>query len=183
MRSYFLIALAGLVIAGCDRPREMTSPSHSMTHSLAMQQAEASADVQSQVAQLRAVTARFQRFAAADSAGWDTRITDCFSDPTQGAMGFHYGNTDLIDGNVDPLNPELLLYEPQKNGTLKFVAVEYIVPFGAWTAAEPPRLYGLDFHRNEAFGLWILHVWHFRENPNGLFMDWNPKVSCQYATE
>jgi hypothetical protein len=27
----------------------------------------------------------------------------------------------------------------------------------------------------------VLHVWHFRENPSGVFADWNPRVSCQYA--
>jgi hypothetical protein len=129
------------------------------------------------------VTARFHDIQAAAKAGWSTRITDCFEDPTLGGMGFHYGNTALIDDKVDALQPELLLYEPQKNGALRFVAVEYIVPFTAWTRPAPPRLYGLDFHRNEAFGLWVLHVWHFRENPRGTFVDWNPRVSCQYATQ
>jgi hypothetical protein len=31
---------------------------------------------------------------------------------------------------------------------------------------------------NEAFGLWTLHVWLFKHNPNGLFADWNPLVRC-----
>ncbi|HUF28472.1 MAG TPA: hypothetical protein VMM18_15955 [Gemmatimonadaceae bacterium] len=140
-----------------------------------------SAKVERQLAQLRAITAPFHRFEAAAKAGWGTRITDCFSDPELGGMGYHYGNVDLIDGTVDPLAPELLLYEPMKNGRLRFVAVEYIVPFDAWQGSEPPQLFGLSFGRNEAFGLWVLHVWHFRNNPNGIFADWNPDVTCAHA--
>lgn len=147
----------------------------------AAQAAPVSGEVQRQIAQLRALTAPFHRFEAAAAAGWSARITDCFSDPIQGGMGYHYGKPALIDGTVNALEPELLLYEPQKNGDLRLVAVEYVVPFGAWTAPEPPRLYGQFFHRNEAFGLWVLHVWHFRENPRGTFADWNPKVTCAYA--
>jgi len=30
--------------------------------------------------------------------------------------------------------------------------------------------------------VWALHVWAWRENPSGLYANWNPKVSCQYAT-
>ena len=138
-------------------------------------------EASAQLAQLRALTAPFHRFETAAKAGWGTRITGCFSDPSAGGMGYHYGNTALIDGRVNALEPELLLYEPQKNGRLKLVAVEYIVPFDLWTDAEPPSLYGQSFHRNEAFGLWVLHVWHFEHNPSGIFMDWNPRVTCEYA--
>lgn len=133
------------------------------------------------VARLRALTAKFHRFDVAFEAGWSAQITECFQDATLGGMGFHYGNPGLIDGAVNVLEPELLLYEPQKNGKLRLVAVEYIVPFTAWTATEPPRLYGQSFHRNEAFGIWALHVWHERQNPRGIFADWNPKVNCDYA--
>lgn len=144
--------------------------------------AAVSGEVQRQVARLRALTAGFHQFDAAVAAGWNTKITECFSNPELGAMGYHYGNTAYIDGAVDALQPELLLYEPQKNGKLRLVAVEYIVPFTAWTASEPPQLYGQAFHRNEAFGIWALHVWHERHNSRGMFADWNPKVTCDNAT-
>jgi hypothetical protein len=55
------------------------------------------------------------------------------------------------------------------------------VPFGAWAGSEPPELFGQHFHRNEAFGIWALHVWVWRNNPSGLFADWNPRVSCAAA--
>ena len=177
-----LASSAAVALVACgdrSQPTSVSAPSHA-AHASAQQVAPVSGEVQRQVADLRAVTAAFHDFDAAARAGWGTQITGCFSDPS-GGMGYHYGNPALIDGVVDASQPELLLYEPQKNGKLRFVAVEYIVPFTAWAAPAPPQLYGLSFHRNEAFGLWVLHVWHFRENPRGMFADWNPRVSCDYA--
>jgi hypothetical protein len=37
------------------------------------------------------------------------------------------------------------------------------------------------FKRNEQFGVWALHVWLYRDNPSGIFADWNPRVSCAAA--
>lgn len=61
------------------------------------------------------------------------------ADSTAGGMGFHYGNTDLIDGNVQVDQPELLLYEPQADGSLELVAVEYITPTTSTPATPPHR--------------------------------------------
>ena len=182
MHRHVLSALAACLVVACEQPPgPITSPGQSHA-SHAAPRSSAAAGAEREVAQLRALTARFHQFETAAKAGWGTKITECLSNPGVGGMGYHYGNTTLIDGVVDAQQPELLLYEPQKNGKLRFVAVEYIVPFTAWTATEPPKLYGQSFHRNEGFGLWVLHVWHFRNNPSGIFMDWNPEVSCQFAS-
>ena len=179
--SLALPALAYLMVA-CDRPAEVTSPSLAHSgHVSASQNVAVSGAVQRDIARLRQLTAPFHQFETAVAAGWAMPIPGCFSDPALGGMGYHYGNAALIDGTVNVLEPELLVYEPQKNRRLRLVAVEYIVPFTEWTAAEPPRLFEQSFHRNEAFGLWVLHVWHYRNNPSGMFADWNPGVSCKYA--
>ncbi len=178
------VGTGALLATACGDPVHTAAPTalaHA-GHDASLGANARSATVEEQVAQLRALTAPFHRFEAAAEAGWDTPIPGCFEDPELGGMGYHFGNAALIDGAVDALQPELLVYEPQKNGRLRLVAVEYIVPFDLWTSPEPPRLYELSFHRNEAFGLWVLHVWHFRDNPAGMFMDWNPAVSCRYAT-
>lgn len=133
------------------------------------------------IADVRQVTAGFHDFARAGAAGYTARLTECMSDAQHGGMGLHYGNPALIDGQVAVSQPEVLLYEPQLDGSLQLVGVEYIVPLSAWTAAAPPSLFGETFHRNEAFGLWALHVWAWRENPSGVFADWNPRVSCAAA--
>jgi hypothetical protein len=179
-----MVILAIVPIAGCQDPAEPTSPSAhvAMRHGSSGGNVRLSKDVRRKINQLRKVTARFHRFDAAVAAGWSAPIPSCFTDETLGAMGYHYANESLIDDKVNELEPELLLYEPQKNGKLRFVAVEYIVPWDLWTSPEPPMLYGQSFHRNETFKLWVLHVWHVRKNPSGIFTDWNPNVSCKYAT-
>ena len=181
MHRQLLPALACVVIA-CEQPPEPpTSPARTHASHAAPLHSAAAGGAERDIARLRALTASFHNFETAVKAGWGAKITECFSDARLGGMGYHYGNTALIDGVVDAQQPELLLYEPQKNGKLRFVAVEYIVPFTAWAAPQPPKLYGQSFHRNEAFGLWVLHVWHFRNNRSGIFADWNPDVSCDFA--
>jgi hypothetical protein len=174
--------IALIAAAACRDPAPVKAVGAELhSHTAAARAEPVSGEAQRDIARLRALTARFHSFDVANAAGWNTQITECFSNPALGGMGFHYGNAALIDGKVDVLEPELLLYEPQKNGKMRFVAVEYIVPFAAWTAAEPPSLYGVSFARNEAFGIWALHVWHERHNPRGTFADWNPKVTCAFA--
>lgn len=144
----------------------------------------ASASTESQIAQLRRLVARFHDFDAAVQAGWATQITPCLEAPGLGAMGFHYGNLGYIQdgGVVDLLQPELLLYEPEKSGKLRFVGVEYIVPFADHPAsAAPPTLLGQPFAQVPEFGVWGLHIYVGRENPSGIFAPWNPKVSCEHA--
>jgi hypothetical protein len=128
---------------------------------------------------LHRVTATYTDFARAQAAGYSERLTDCMSDAT-GGMGFHYGKPAFIDGEARLEEPEILMYEPQRDGSLQLVGIEYVVPLSA--AANPPSLFGLTFHRNEAFQLWVLHVWLYRDNPSGMFTDWNPTVTCAAAS-
>lgn len=180
--SVLLVAAAALLATACrDREPVAAGAAALHVHSAPTGPIALSEDALRDVARLRALTAPFHRFDVAVAEGWGTQITACFEDPNVGGMGFHYGNTAYIDGTVDVLQPELLLYEPQKNGNMRLVAVEYIVPFDAWTSSEPPQLFGQSFSRNEAFGIWALHVWHERNNPRGMFADWNPKVTCDNA--
>jgi len=148
------------------------------------------ASTASQIAQLRRLVAPFHDFDAAVRAGWSAPITPCWttadlpSQPGTGAMGFHWGNLAYIldGGTVNLLQPELLLYEPEKNGKLRFVGVEYIVPFTDHPAtAAPPTLLGHAFSQVPEAGVWGLHIWVGRENSSGIFSPWNPKVSCANA--
>ena len=150
----------------------------------------ANASTASQIAQLRRLVAPFHDFQTASDAGWSAPITTCLvagdlpSTPGSGAMGFHFGNVAFIQdgGVVDLLQPELLLYEPEKNGKLRFVGVEYIVPFTDHPAsAAPPTLLGQPFAQVPEFGVWGLHIYVGRENSSGIFAPWNPKVSCADA--
>lgn len=121
------------------------------------------------LASLRSELAGYHQFEK--KAGYTEEITPCMEQPGVGGMGFHYGDPMLIDGKVEALKPELLLYAPEKNGRMRLVAVEYIVPFTAWTDATPPSLYGLEFSPNQTFQVWALHAWVWRNNPRGMFAD------------
>ena len=135
------------------------------------------------LAALRRATAPFHNFETAVAAGWSAQITACMTDPAgAGGMGFHYGNPALIDGTVRVEQPELLLYEPERNGRLRLVAVEYIIPYTAHSrSATPPVLFGQEFKQNDTFQLWGLHAWVWKHNPSGMFADWNPRVTCEHT--
>ena len=102
-------------------------------------------------------------------------------------MGVHYINGNLVaDGQVDATKPEALIYEPTKNG-MKMVGVEFIVDAATWMKSHsaPPMLEGQAFQFVNApnrYGIpafFELHVWAWRDNPNGAFVDWNNRVSCE----
>lgn len=143
----------------------------------------ASAGVASDLAALRQATAPFHNFDLAMAAGWNFQLTGCLESP-DGGMGYHYANLErLADGGaIDPRRPEALLFEPGRNGQLRFVAVEYVVLEEDLPRTAPaPELFGQPFHFNEAFEVWALHAWVWRHNPSGMFADWNPVVNCQFA--
>ena len=143
----------------------------------------AQAAVNRELAAVRRVTAPLHRIEVANERGWDVEVTGCIEHPTDGGMGYHIGNLAyFLNGEANPLEPEVLLYEPGPNGTMRLVGVEYVVPFFAWGGDpgtdDPPQLFGRDMNLNEALQQWELHVWIWKHNPNGVFADWNPRVSC-----
>jgi hypothetical protein len=144
-----------------------------------------SSEVQKLVSDLREATARFHKIEVAIQEGYEP-FGDCFANPPEGNMGYHYRNPELIeDPLVDPNHPELLLYEKQPDGSMKFVGVEYITFQAAWHKAGNrfrPKLFGEWFHLNTTLldePFYLLHVWQWKHNPNGRFNDWNPRVTCR----
>ena len=179
-----LASIALLAACGGD-PTSATSAAELQSSRPATGEASLGSTVNRELATLRRVTAPFHDFANATAAGWSTKITSCMTDPGgAGGMGFHYGNTDLIDGTATVDKPQLLLYEPEKNGRLRLVAVEYIIPYAFHGREEaPPVLFGRQFKQNDVFQLWGLHAWVWKHNPSGMFADWNPKVNCDNTTD
>ncbi len=178
------LSLAGIVLfAGCAGEPTVVATKSSPRADAIASRSGSSASVEQDLATLRRVTASFHDFETAENAGWSAKITSCMESP-DGGMGFHYGNVGLIDGSVSVDEPELLLYEPEQNGKLRLVAVEYIIPYAAHSrAAEPPVLFGQQFAQVDAFQLWGLHAWVWKENPSGMFAPWNPKVTCENTTD
>ncbi|HEX6308665.1 MAG TPA: hypothetical protein VFZ69_10785 [Longimicrobiales bacterium] len=135
------------------------------------------------LAGVREATAKFQRFEEAASAGWGQPVLDCMVNPGVGSQGQHYINGAVMtELNPEEFAPELLMYEPQKNGRQRLIGVEWAVPIDVW-GSEPPVLHGVEFHQNTNLGLWVLHAWIWKHNPAGMFADWNPDVTCAYAPQ
>ena len=185
LRSLAWLALAGALALGagaCDGPSPSLVGPQAPT-AAAPPADFAVADVAADLAALRATTAPFHRLEAAQKAGWTALVPRCRDNQPVGGMGWHYANPAYLDDEVDVRKPEALIYEPQKNGSLRLVGIEYVVPFSILPPeAEAPTLFGQSFQHNFGDGLWMLHVWVWRHNPNGMFATWNPNVSCAYAT-
>lgn len=135
----------------------------------------------------RQATAPYPDPASAEAAGY-VHMQGCVSGPQEGAMGMHYVNVDLIDGELDAAQPEILIYAPH-DGAMKFVGVEYYVIAADWAATHEgsPELMGQLFNfvgEPNRYGdppFFELHVWVGQDNPHGMFADWNPTVSCEDA--
>jgi hypothetical protein len=133
------------------------------------------------VERVRKATERFRNLATAQASGYTSQYPAGCASSAAGGQGFHYLNPALADSTINLLTPELVMYEPQRNGKLELVGVDYVVPFTAWKSTTPPTLLGVPFMRNEPLGVWALHIWTARENPSGTFAMWNPRVSCAFA--
>jgi hypothetical protein len=183
---YSMIALA---LTNFCPTRALAQESHA--HALTSQQQELSLSQQSNSSALlkivRESTERFKDVAAAEKEGYALQF-GCVSGPDSGAMGLHYVNGALVgSGVVDATRPQIVIYEPTPSGGLKLIGADYLVLADMWNAQHPegpPQLMGQLFHLFESpnrFGLpafYTLHVWAWKDNPNGAFVNWHPKVSC-----
>jgi hypothetical protein len=185
----FRYSLTGLFALACLWPaRGFAQDGHA--HVLSSQQRELTPDQRSKVSALvqivRESTERFKDVAAAEAEGYSL-LFGCVSGPDAGAMGLHYVNLALLAaGDLDATRPQIVIYEAQPNGRLKLIGADYLLFADAWNAthASPPELMGQLFHLFESpnrFGLpafYTLHVWAWKENPSGAFVNWHPNVSC-----
>jgi hypothetical protein len=165
---------------------------------LAQQESHSQADSSNLVKIVRNATQQYQN--VANATGF-TPVLGCVSGSDHGAMGVHYVNLSMLNGEtligngqqLDPTKPQALIYEPQSNGEMKLVGAEFVIlasalPPGAApeveghlmlyidgpSASRPkatPNRYGLP-------ALFELHVWAWKDNPQGSFVDWNNHVTC-----
>src|SRR5690606_27267935 len=126
-----------------------------------------------------------------------------------GAMGIHYFRPDLlgITGPPDPrvrgtgthmdfLEPGVLIYEPQEDGSLALVAVESLGLAVEWDASrrsETRSFHGVPYEFmiddsattvDDAHGFashYARHVWIYRKNPSGVFAQYDPGVRCAHS--
>ena len=183
---YSVIALA--LINVCPSP-SMAQEGHS--HTQTTQQQEMTPDQKNKANALikivRDSTERYKDVSVAEADGYALQF-GCVSGPDYGAMGLHYVNGAILNGGeLDPTRPQIVIYEQMPNGHLRLTGADFLVLADAWDKKKqgPPELMGQLFHYFEApnrFGLpafYTLHVWAWKDNPNGAFVNWHPHVSCE----
>ena len=125
-----------------------------------------------------------------------------------GVMGIHYIRMDLLgitgppnprvngtSRHTDFTKPSVLIYEPQADGSVQLVAVENLVFIKAWEEAgntKAPTFQGVPWDKmvddpktaiDEAHNFephYDRHVWIYRDNPSGVFAQFNPNATCKY---
>jgi hypothetical protein len=136
---------------------------------------------------VRDSTRRYKDVNLAMSEGYQLMF-GCVSGPDDGAMGLHYVNMELVlDPALDPRKPEIVIYEPTPNGGRRLIGADFLVFAEAWHAnnAGTPELGGQLMHLIEApnrYGLpafYTLHVWAWKPNRTGAFVNWHSDVSCE----
>jgi len=175
------IAAPWCVQAQQAHPRTLTAPAQALTVAQG-----------ALLSVVRESTQRFKDVSVAEAEGYALQF-GCVSGPDSGAMGLHFVNLPLVAATssgaspLDARRPQIVIYEPTPGGRLQLIGADYLVLADAWNTAHggsPPELMGQLFHYFEApnrFGLpafYTLHVWAWKDNPNGAFVNWHPNVSC-----
>jgi len=188
---YPLIGLVALMSGWPSHALAQNDPTHALTshHESSSSQGN---DAGAFVKLVRESTERFRDVSVAEAEGYHL-VFGCVSGSDSGAMGLHFANLSLaFDDVLDPARPEIVIYEPLSDGRLRLIGADYLILADAWHAKHPltetPQLMGQLLHLFESpnrFGLpafYTLHVWAWKDNPNGTFVNWHPKVSCDGFT-
>src|SRR5918995_3176732 len=203
-RACLLVLFCAAALFGCG-DRELTDTTDPDVGTAATFSAQ-DAGVLAALAQVRRATAKYHNIDAAMAAGYTVWSPDPFAagatcpSSAEGQMGYHLVNVALRgsaadpaagDASIDPLAPEMLLYEKRADGKLHLVGVEYLVFQAAWErehgiGAAAPEVFGQPLlassHTFVPNGPLIphyeLHVWIWTGNPLGMFSPWNPNVTC-----
>jgi len=102
-----------------------------------------------------------------------------------GGMGVHFLNMQLVGPELDPMKPQVLIYEPDGD-RLRLVAAEWFMP-AELVQAEVPSIFGkelqgpMEGHKPlmpGGFHHYDLHVWLWKDNPGGVFSPTNANVAC-----
>jgi hypothetical protein len=176
-----------LLWAGCSTSGDVpTSPTLASV-------SDAELQIPGELKEVRRRTAPFRDLDNALDAGFELGnsssdfpapvVTGCVQHPTAGAMGYHYFDVARYDDPaVNLLEPEVLIYATNPAGERVLVAVEWVVKKETWEAAgntAPPVINGRELHiLNPALNWYLLHAWIWKENPAGVYADWNPDVTC-----
>jgi len=173
--SFLLLALPLLLTSSCKKQVSNESQdANSLSASTTSSAAKLETDL---LKSIRKATSRFHSTTQAIKAGYEAD-EHCVSVPGLGGMGYHWVNPSLVDPMFDPLKPEAILYATGPGGKMRIIGLEYIVI----NVGQPRPMFG-----NQPFDVggtpvpaahWSLHVWLYEHNPSGMFMPFNPNITC-----
>ena len=175
LRLFSLLALPLLVIA-CRK--DVSNKSAEANASSIDQTVSSPAKLETDLLKsLRNATSRFHSTTQAIKAEYEAD-EHCVSVPGLGGMGYHWVNPNLVDPVFEPLKPEALLYASGPGGKLRLVGLEYIVI----NVGQPRPMFGNQPFDDNGTPVpaphWSLHVWLYEHNPSGMFMPFNPNITC-----
>jgi hypothetical protein len=127
---------------------------------------EVSERIEAQLDIARRAVCKYRRVEAALADGFVNTGLPCIP-----GQGYHYIKNSLV-GTTDIRQPSVLMYT--KDGDLN--SPEWVAPLDQFPT--PPSIFGQTMHSDDDLGLWIQHVWVWKLNPNGVFDDVNPRVTC-----
>jgi hypothetical protein len=128
---------------------------------------------------VRAATLKYMDLNAAIGDGY-VEFYVCTEQPGVGTMGQHYLNVGLLgDDAVDPLRPEVLVYTPTRAGGYRLVAVEWVTfAAGQTVLGQSMNTVPVGNRYDVPVEFYAKHAWIWQGNPNGIFADWNPSITC-----
>jgi hypothetical protein len=174
-----LMLIAALALAGCRNPEDASTAPAVSANPVALSAAPHHGVYRQLGGPLPA--AELQRARRATARYHDIRnaVADGYVDidvviPN---MGRHFLKVSLLDAKFEAERPELLVYSPHEHGRMELVAVEYAVPLDL-SAAAPDGFLGAadEWFADHRFGLWTLHAWTWKDNPDGVFSPTNTRV-------
>ena len=142
-----------------------------------------SADLTPEMTALKAKMEKYKDTYKAVHDGYFSTV-GCVQYP-DGDMGIHFFNPALVGPVPDPMNPQVLMYEPSGD-SLRLVGVEWLIPVATGVQGRP-QVFGQAFEGPmeghepllpKELVHYDLHLWLFKDNPLGLFHHSNPDVDC-----
>lgn len=178
-RTALSLAVLALAAVGCDGPDATASVAGTPVNAAVVAAAgHQHSDFLSDSAIPGAELAKVRR-ASAHYHDIDSALADGYVDINVVVpnMGRHFMKPSLVDATFDAEHPELLVYQTDPSGRLVLGAVEYAIPLDSSVNAPDGFTGSADvWDPNTGFGLWLLHAWVWRENPDGVFQPTNQRV-------
>jgi hypothetical protein len=133
----------------------------------------------SDIPAVRAATLKYKDIGEAFADGY-ILFYRCTEQPGVGTMGQHLLNEALLgDLGLDPLRPEVLVYQPTRAGGYRLVAVEYVTfQAGQTVLGQPMNTVPVGNRYGVPVEFYAKHAWIWQGNPKGIFADWNPSITC-----